>query len=166
MTELLSKKQHYLDNTLVAGEPISDEMQKDCYATFSCRHKFCREVCPVYREQRNESHTSYGYQTMLFSVSQGMETLPDILQEFTYCLECGGCELRCPTTLFAADFYRYETTTVDLVRKVRRDLVSAGHQYEGFDQVKKYIDSHFNLYLGPDEELTKWAKGLNLSIAG
>jgi heterodisulfide reductase subunit D len=166
MSELLSKKQHYLDTTITVGQPLSEELQKECYATFSCRHKFCREVCPVYREERNESHTSYGFQTTLLAVSEGLENLEDILEDFTYCLECGGCELRCPTTLFAADFYRYETTTVDLVRKVRRDLVSGGHTYEGFAEVKKYIDSHMNLYNGPEEELTKWAKGLNVTLAG
>ena len=34
-------------------------------------------------------------------------------------------KLRCPNTLFAGDFYGTSTTTVDLVRKVRRDLVAA-----------------------------------------
>lgn len=166
MAELLSKKQHYLDYVLEDGKPLGEDLQKECYATFSCRHKFCREVCPVYREDRNESHTSYGFQTTLLAVAEGMESLKDVVDDFTFCLECGGCELRCPTTLFAADFYRYETTTVDLVRKVRRDLVSAGHTYEGFEEVKKYIDSHMNLYLGPEEELTKWAKGLPITLAG
>lgn len=165
MQELLSKKDFY-DVPFKDGEKISEEFQKDCYATFACRHKFCREVCPVYREERNESHTSYGFQTTLLAVSEGLESLKNIVNDFTYCLECGGCEIRCPNTLFAADFYHYEQTTVDLVRKVRRDMVQAGHSYEGFEEVQKYIDSHMELYNGPDEELTKWAKGLNLTIAG
>lgn len=166
MSELLAKKDHYYEFTFKDGEPISQEFRKECYATFACRHKFCREVCPVFREERNESYTSYGFQTTLLAVSEGLETLANSKEDFTYCLECGACELRCPTTLFAADFYRYETTTVDLVRKVRRDLVSEGHAYEGFEAVKKYIDEHMNLYNGPDEELTKWAAGLEVTIKG
>ncbi len=166
MAELLSLKPHYIDQKLQEGAAISEEFQKECYATFSCRHKFCREVCPVYREDRNESHTSYGFQSTLLAVAEGMEQLGDVLEDFTYCLECGACELRCPTTLFAADFYRYETTTVDLVRKVRRDLVGGGRTYPGYENVKKYIDHHMDLYLGPDEELTKWAKGLDITVKG
>lgn len=164
MTELLFNKKFYFDSTFKDGEPISDEMQKDCYATFSCRHKFCREICPVHHVDRDENHTSYGFQTMLFAVSEGLDSINNIKDEFTHCLQCGACELRCPTTLFSADFYKYETTTVDLVRKFRRDLISAGETYEGFEEVKKYIDEHMNLYNGPVEELTKWAQGLDVTI--
>lgn len=166
MAELLSLKPHYLEHTLKDGQPLHEELQKECYATFSCRHKFCREVCPIYREDRDESHTSYGFQTTLLAVSEGMESLSNVIEDFTFCLECGGCELRCPTTLFAADFYQYETTTVDLVRKVRRDLVKEGHTYPGFEAVKKYIDHHIDLYNGPEDELTKWAKGLDITMKG
>lgn len=166
MSELLSKKEHYLHSKFKDGEEISQEFRKECYATFACRHKFCREVCPVFRETRNESYTSYGYQSTLLAVSEGMETISSVKEDFSHCLECGACELRCPTTLFAADFYRYETTTVDLVRKFRRDLVSQGGTYEGFEAVQKYIDEHMNLYNGPAEELTKWANGLDITIKG
>ncbi len=164
MSELLSKKDHYYETKFKDGEELSLEMRKECYATFACRHKFCREVCPVFREERNESFTSYGFQTTLLAVSEGLESLANVKEDFSFCLECGACELRCPTTLFAADFYRYETTTVDLVRKFRRDMVSEGNTYEGFEEVQKYIDEHMNLYHREDDELIKWAKGLNITI--
>lgn len=164
MTELLSKKEFYYETSFKDGEPISEEFQKDCYATFSCRHKFCREVCPTHSVDRDENHTSYGYQTMLFAVSEGMDTISNIKDEFTHCLQCGACETRCPTTLFSADFYKYETTTVDLVRKFRRDVIASGETYFGFDKVQKYIDDHMNLYNGPADELLKWSKGLGVNI--
>jgi len=165
MAELLSKKSFYKD-PLKEGQPVSDELTKDCYAVFSCRHKFCREVCPVYREERNESFGSYGLHTTLLSVSKGIEELANIKDTFSHCLECGACELRCPTTIFAGDFYKYTTTTVDLVRKIRRDLVAQGIHYEGWNEVKKYIDEHQDYYDGPETELTKWATDLELPKAG
>jgi Fe-S oxidoreductase len=165
MAELLSKKDFYKE-VLKDDQPINEQFTKECYTVFACRHKFCREICPVYREERNESYSSYGLHTSLLAVSQGLEQLSNIKNTITNCLECGACELRCPTTLFAGDFYKYTTTTVDLVRKVRHDLIVQGITYDRYNEVKKYVDEHLDYYNGPQEELTKWASDLTLPKSG
>lgn len=119
--EILSYKKFY-DEPVKKDAPISDELTKDCYNVFACRHKFCREWCPDYVEERNESYTSYGVHTSTLAFARGNASLPEMKNEFIHCLECGQCELKCPNTMFGGDFYHYATTTVDLVRKMRRDL--------------------------------------------
>ena len=56
--EILSYKKFYED-PVKKGEKVDDELSKDCYNVFACRHKFCREWCPDYVEEGNESYTSY-----------------------------------------------------------------------------------------------------------
>lgn len=165
MNELISYKEFY-QQSLKENESISEEMVKDCFAVFACRHKFCREVCPVYAEERNESYGSYGFHTALLSVARGVTNLAELANSFTYCLECGACELRCPTTLFAGDFYKATTTTVDLVRKVRRDLVAQGIYYDGYDLVKETITEYLARDQGPVDNLTSWARDLDLPKKG
>lgn len=164
MTQQLSYKPFYKE--AVEGTTIPDPMIKDCFAVFACRHKFCREVCPVYQDDRDESHTSYGFHATLLAISQGMGELGDVRGQVTNCLECGACELRCPNTLFAGDFYGASTTTVDLVRKVRRDLVAAEIGFEKYEAITEVIDKYLEYFEGPEEDLTRWAEGLNLPFAG
>lgn len=164
MGEFISHKKFY-EQPLKLNENIQSDLQKDCYSVFACRHKFCREICPVYSETRNESYSSYGLHTALLSVSEGLDNLANVANTFSYCLECGACELRCPTTLFAGDFYKRTTTTLDLVRKVRRDLKAEGVTPDGWEEVDKYINEHLQYYEGPDEVVTKWANDLNLSTS-
>ena len=128
MSQNLSSKPFYEER--VEGTTIPLSIVKDCYAVFACRHKFCREVCPVYQEDRDESHTSYGFHAALLGISKGMGELSELRDTITHCLECGACELRCPNTLFGGDFYGASTTTIDLVRKVRRDMVAADIGFE------------------------------------
>lgn len=165
MTELLSKKPFY-ELPVVPGQAASPELVKDCYSVFACRHKFCREVCPVYQQTGNEADTSYGFHTAVLSVTQGLAELQDLHGSITHCLECGACELRCPNTLYAADFYRVGTTTVDLVRKIRRDMVAAGTPFDGYDAVQATVDRHLGWFNGPEGDATRWADGLDLPRSG
>ena len=164
MTQQLSSKPFYGQRIEVRSIP--DPLIKDCFAVFACRHKFCREVCPVYQDDRDESHTSYGFHSTLLAISQGMGSLEDVRDQVTNCLECGACELRCPNTLFAGDFYGTSTTTVDLVRKVRRDLVAAEIGFEKYEAIVEVIDKYLAYFTGPEEDLTRWAEGLNLPFTG
>lgn len=165
MSELLSHKDFY-PIPLKRNEPVNEDLVKDCYATFACRHKFCREVCPVYREERNEAYIPYGFNTAILAVSRGVADLAELDRTFTYCLECGACELRCPTTLFAGDFYKRTTTTADLVRKVRRDLLAEGIRPAGWGAVEETVAEHRDRYQGPVAELTRWAADLDLPRSG
>jgi heterodisulfide reductase subunit D len=165
MVEQLSAKTYYSD-PIAPGHPIPLELVKDCYSVFACRHKFCREVCPVYQLNGDEANTSYGFHTALLGISQGVGELADLRGTIMNCLECGACELRCPTTLYAADFYRASTTTVDLVRKVRRDMVAADLPFAGYEQVASTVERHLGYFDGPPEDLTRWADGLDLPRTG
>ena len=164
MSQQLSSKPFYIEK--IEGRRIPDPLIKDCFAVFACRHKFCREVCPVYQDDRDESHTSYGFHATLLAISQGMGELSDVREQVTNCLECGACELRCPNTLFAGDFYGASTTTVDLVRKVRRDLVAADIGFEKYEAIVAVIDQYLKYFEGPEEDLTRWAEGLDLPFKG
>ena len=164
MSQHLSAKPFYEEK--VEGTTIPPSLVKDCYAVFACRHKFCREVCPVYQEDRDESHTSYGFHAALLGISQGMGDVAEMGNTITYCLECGACELRCPNTLFGGDFYGSSTTTVDLVRKVRRDLVAADIGFEKYEEIRATVDRYLEYFEGPVEDLTKWAEGLDLPFTG
>lgn len=165
MTEQLSSKPYY-EEALVPGQPFADALVKDCYNVFACRHKFCREVCPVYQQGRNEANTAYGFHSALLVISKGIGELTDLRGTITNCLECGACELRCPNTLYAGDFYRASTTTIDLVRKVRRDLVAAGIPFEGYGAVKSVVDSDVGQFEQATGDLTRWADDLDLPRLG
>ena len=68
--EIISYKKCYSE-PVKSGIEISDELTKDCFAVFACRHKFCREWCPVYVEERNESYSSYGMHTSTLALAKG-----------------------------------------------------------------------------------------------
>ena len=163
--EIISYKKFYED-PVKKGEKVEDELARDCYNVFACRHKFCRVWCPDYEEEGNESYTSYGYHTGLLALSRGDGDLSEMKNAYIHCLECGQCELKCPNTMFGGDFYRVTTTTVDLVRKMRRDLHAQGIDYDGFEEVQKVIDDFKAHDAGPDAELTSWAAGLDLPFEG
>lgn len=165
MTEQLSSKPYY-GEALVPGQPFPAELVKDCYNVFACRHKFCREVCPVYQQDRNEGNTAYGFHSALLVISKGIGELADLRGTITNCLECGACELRCPNTLYAGDFYRASTTTIDLVRKVRRDLVQAGMPFEGYEEVKSVVADDVSYFEDGAEDVTRWAADLDLPRSG
>ncbi len=165
MTEQLSHKTFY-GEAIEPGKPFSPALVRDCYSVFACRHKFCREVCPVYQQGRNEANTAYGFHTAILVISKGIGELADMRGTITNCLECGACELRCPNTLYGGDFYRATTTNIDLVRKVRRDLVAAGIPFEGYEEVKSVVDTDVGYFDDASEDITRWAADLDLPRSG
>lgn len=160
--EYISKKEFYSE-PLGDDKAVSTEMRRDCYAVFACRHKFCRDVCPVYLEMRDESATAYGVHTSILGIAEGYGVLSDLVDSITLCLECGACELRCPNTLYTGDFYGQTTTLVDLVRKVRRDLIAQGTPPSNWEDVDKYIKEELAREKGSEDEFAKWAADLDLS---
>ena len=162
MTYQLSKKDFYAE-PLTKTTGIPEEFVKEAYLVFACRHKFCRDICPNFDLTRREAHTSYGFHTSILAVSRGVGDLDQLVDDFTYCLECGACELRCPNTSMGGDFYRRSTTTVDLVRKVRRDHVADGGEIRNWSAVKDYLDEHRGFVAGQGDLVTKWAEGIKLA---
>jgi heterodisulfide reductase subunit D len=164
MEEHLFSKEAY-EKPLKMDEKPSDAFALDNYLTFACRHKFCREICPVEQVTRNESHTPYGFNAALFSVHQGISKFKELGDTFTHCLQCGACEVRCPNTLFMADFYKTALTTVELVRKVRSDLVRDGAGYPNSELVQKEMEAHLAAIEKVQEMLT-WTNDLDIQVGG
>lgn len=162
--QFLSKKDFY-NIPLKDGKPITTEMRRDCYAVFACRHKFCRDVCPVYLEERDETTTSYGLHSSILAIAQDHAVFSDLADIVPYCLECGACELRCPNTLYTGDFYGQTTTLVDLVRKVRRDLIAQGTPPRNWQEVDKYIKEDLDREKAEGNELLRWAADLDCDAA-
>lgn len=166
MSRQYYSKKNFYDIKLADDKPVSPEMRRDCYAVFACRHKFCRDVCPVFHETRDESAASYGFHTAILAQAEGHSALSDLVDTATLCLECGACELRCPNTLYTGDFYGQTTTLVDLVRKLRRDLIEQGTPPTNWEEVNKYINEDLNRVKSSDGEIVQWAKDLNLPSQG
>jgi Fe-S oxidoreductase len=162
MTYQLSKKDFYAE-PLSKTKAISEEFVKEAYLVFACRHKFCRDICPNFDITRNEAHSSYGFHTSLLAISRGVGEFDKLMDNFTYCLECGACELRCPNTSMGGDFYRRSTTTLDLVRKVRRDHMADGGEITNWAAVKEYLDEHRGFVATQGDLVTKWAEGIKVA---
>jgi Fe-S oxidoreductase len=162
MTYQLSKKDFYAE-PLSKTKAIPEEFVKEAYLVFACRHKFCRDICPNFDITRNEAHSSYGFHTSILAISRGVGEFDKLMDNFTYCLECGACELRCPNTSMGGDFYLRSTTTVDLVRKVRRDHMADGGQITNWSAVKDYLDEHRGFVATQGDLVTKWAEGIKVA---
>src|SRR3712207_8128643 len=68
--------------------------------------------------RRPPRSTLFPYTTLFRSL--GVE---DVADDYVHCTQCGACELRCPNTLMAGDFYRVRTRTVDVVKAMRALMV-------------------------------------------
>jgi len=163
--QFISKKDFY-SIPLGDDKPVPAEMRRDCYAVFSCRHKMCRDVCPVYVETRDETGTAYGFHTSVLGLAEGYGKLSDLRSTIQLCLECGACELRCPNTLYSADFYGLSTTNADLVRKLRRDLIAQGTPPSNWEDVDKYIKEDLEREKSGGGELLQWAADMDLPHKG
>jgi Fe-S oxidoreductase len=61
------------------------------------------------------------------------------------------------------DFYRRTTTTVDLVRKVRRDHMADGGEIPGWGGVKEYLDEHRGFVATQGDLVTRWTEGVKIA---
>ena len=116
------------DGDLV-GEFV-DRFRDPAYSCFSSGHKFCREVCPVMQVTRNENHSPTAFHANVVAMEKGLVGVGDVADDYVHCTQCGACELRCPNTLMAGDFYRFRTRTVDVVKAMRALMVASGNERE------------------------------------
>lgn len=154
MTKYISIKHHILKGDLSA-------IAYDCYNQFACSHKMCRTYDPVVLATGDESYSAYGFHTSVLAVAKGYAKMDELLDSFTYCLECASCEVRCPNTLFAGDFYKNTTTTVDLVRYVRRQLIEQGLRFKNWDNI---IDALSKLESVTVDDVSSWRRDLNIRV--
>lgn len=141
------------------------------YNCFSSGHKFCREVCPVMQVTRNESWTPTAFHANVVAMDNGELEIADIADDYVNCTGCGGCELRCPNTLFTGDFYRFRTRTVDLVKAVRALAVDNDVHQPGWQRWNLLTDQRTHEPVLGDtpvsqENVRDWSDGLDIPIGG
>ena len=139
------------------GEKMLGEYSIYPHACLECRIKFCREVCPIYTQTRNESHGVHGFNMLALSVYRGLEKISDELVEtLAHCTTCGACQYRCPNTLFGGDFYNITMPTPDLVEQMREDLINTGYENPIHKKLLERWQTYLNPYGEPIEKRSKW----------
>jgi heterodisulfide reductase subunit D len=95
------------------------EVRDRAWGCFSSAHKLCRNVCPVMGVTQNENHSPTAFHANVVAMEKGHLSIADVAEDDVHCTQCGACELRCPNTLMAGEFYRARTQTVDVVKAAR-----------------------------------------------
>jgi heterodisulfide reductase subunit D len=146
-----------------------DEWRTAAYNCFSSGHKFCREVCPVLQVTHDETHSPTAFHANVVAMDKGLLTIEDVAEDYVNCTQCGACELRCPNTIFAGDFYRFRTRTVDLVKAMRSLAVEHGIHQPGWQRWNLATDEMKNepVIDGVSQErVADWAAELGLPVGG
>ena len=148
-----------------------EEWRNASYNCYSSGHKFCREVCPVMTETRNESWTPTAFHANVVAMERGELTIEDVAADYVNCTQCGACELRCPNTLYTGDFYRFRTRTVDVVKAARALAVDSGIHQEGYRSWNaRTAERSHEPVLGEvpvgQDTVRDWADGLDIPIGG
>jgi heterodisulfide reductase subunit D len=151
-----------------------DRWRENAYNCFSSGHKFCREVCPVMQVTRNENHTPTAFHANVVAMDKGLLDIADVADDYVHCTQCGGCEIRCPNTLFVGDFYQARTETVKVVRAARALLVDKGLDRDGWkawNERTRELTNEPVLGLNGaqpqgQDHVRDWADGLDLPIGG
>lgn len=146
------------------------EVRDRAWGCFSSAHKFCRNVCPVMGVTHNENHSPTAFHANLVAMEKGHLSIADIAEDYVHCTQCGACELRCPNTLMAGEFYRARTQTVDVVKAARAFAVEQGvEQPEWKRWVEATVDAKNEPVLDvpvSQENVRTWAKDLDLPTGG
>jgi heterodisulfide reductase subunit D len=140
------------------------------YGCFSSGHKFCRNVCPVMQVTQNENYSPTAFHANIVAMEQGALTVADVAEDYVHCTQCGACELRCPNTLMAGEFYRARTRTVDVVKAMRALAVDSGVEQPNW---KRWVEATVDRRNEPvldvpvaQENVANWADGLGLGMGG
>jgi ferredoxin len=108
-------------------------------------------------------------------MDRGLLDIDDVADDYVHCVQCGGCEIRCPNTLFVGDFYQARTETVKVVRAARALMVDKGLDREGWKLWTRLTKDLTNEpVLGTTDEgqpqgqayVRNWAEGLDIPIGG
>ena len=148
-----------------------EEWRNASYNCYSSGHKFCREVCPVVTETRNESWSPTAFHADVVAMERGELTVEDVAADYVNCTQCGACELRCPNTLYTGDFYRFRTRTVDVVKAARALAVDSGIHQEGYRSWNaRTAERSHEPVLGEvpvgQDTVRDWADGLDIPVGG
>lgn len=152
-------------------EQIAD-LRNVAYQCFSSGHKFCHQVCPVVQATGDERYSPTTFNANVIAMEKGLITIEDVADDYTYCTQCGGCDTRCPNSLFTGDFYRFRQRTVDVVKAMRKLAVDNGiHQHNWKRWAEKTDQWGNEPVLGwnkptDDAHVRDWAAGLDMPTGG
>jgi len=122
-----------------------------------CRIRYCREVCPMYKATRNESHCSNGFNMAALAVYKHLDNMSlDLAMTLSHCTTCGACQYRCPNTLFGGDFYKVTMPTPEIVETMREDLVNAGYELSAHKKLFEKWHTFLNPYGEPARDRNRW----------
>lgn len=153
-------------------QALLEEWRNAAYNCFSSGHKFCREVCPVMQVTHDEQHSPTAFHANVVAMERGHLGIEDVARDYVHCTMCGACELRCPNTLFAGDFYRFRQRTIDVVRAMRTLAVEQEIHQPDWKRWNDLTDRWGNEpVLGWNIEVSQskvrdWAQGLDIAIGG
>jgi heterodisulfide reductase subunit D len=147
-----------------------ERWRNSAYLCFSSGHKFCRDVCPVSQVTQNENHSPTAFHTNVVAIDNRLIDIADVAEHYVHCTGCGGCEIRCPNTLEAGDFYGSRVRTVDVVKAARALAVESGIEQPAWQRwveatVKRTHEPVLDVPIDPDR-VAEWARGLDLPIGG
>jgi heterodisulfide reductase subunit D len=158
------------DGRIDAHREFVETWRDKAYGCFSSGHKFCRNVCPVMQVTRNENHSPTAFHANIVAMEQGHLDVSDVAEDYVHCTQCGACELRCPNTLMAGDFYRARTRTVDVVKAMRAFAVSQGVEQPNWS---RWVEATAEAKNEPvldvpisQENVRNWAKDLDIPTGG
>jgi heterodisulfide reductase subunit D len=153
-----------------AKQAFIAEIRDKAWGCFSSGHKFCRNVCPVMQVTRNENHSPTAFHANVVAMERGHLDVADVAEDYVHCTQCGACELRCPNTLMAGEFYRARTRTVDVVKAVRALAVDSGVEQPSW---KRWVEATVDAKNEPvldvpvsQENVRTWAKDLDIATGG
>jgi heterodisulfide reductase subunit D len=153
-----------------AHRAFTETWSDTAYACFSSGHKFCRNVCPVMGVTQNENHSPTAFHANVVAMEQGLLNVADVADDYVHCTQCGACELRCPNTLMAGEFYRARTRTTDVVKAMRAFAVDQGVEQPNW---KRWVEATVERGNEPvldvpveQEHVRDWADGLDLPVGG
>lgn len=153
-----------------AHEAFVEQYRDLAYGCFSSGHKFCRNVCPVMGVTRNENHSPTAFHANIVAMEQGHLTVEDVAEDYVHCTQCGACELRCPNTLMAGEFYRARTRTVDVVKAMRAFAVEQGVEQPNWSRwVEATVEAKNEPVLDvpvSQKNVANWAEDLDLNVGG
>jgi len=104
---------------------------------------FCRAVCPVFGSTLRPALNARGKMLLLKEVMDGKIQLDDELVESLFqCTTCASCFENCPSGV----------NVPDIIKQVRKDMVSIGICHPAFKGMNEVLKRHPNIYAEDEAE--------------
>lgn len=121
---------------------------------------FCRAVCPVFGLTKRPALNARGKMLVLKEVMEGTIPLDDELIETLFqCTTCASCAKNCPSGV----------NVPEIIKSVRKDMVSLGSCHPAFTGMNRVLQEHTNIYgeeAPPDFERQRNRKAKHVFFIG